>query len=102
MSDSARHQWGPAPSGQPQHRAVCRQCGLVEITTWHRDPEAEVIEVVAWVAPTGEVLASRPVRSQPVPLSPGRLPVLKEYAVLEPATVEALTRCPGTPEAWES
>jgi hypothetical protein len=81
---------------------VCRQCGLEEVTTWHRDAEAQVFEVVAWVAPTGEVLATRPVRSQPVPLSPGPLPVLKEYAVLEPSVVDALTRCPGTPEAWES
>jgi hypothetical protein len=80
---------------------VCRRCGLEEITSWGRRPDGEVTEVVAWVAPTGRVLATRPVRSQQLPPSPDPLPVLVER-VPESPSADALIHCPGTPEAWES
>lgn len=101
MDISVRHQWGPAPSGQPEHRAACRRCGLEEISTWRRLPGGEVTEVVAWVAPTGEVLATRPVNSRQVPRGAEPLPLLEEDTASAPSTTEVLTHCPGTPRAWE-
>jgi hypothetical protein len=102
MNESARHQWGPSPSGQAQHRAVCRRCGLEEVTTWRAAPDGRISEVVAWVAPTGRVLATRAVRSQATPRRLGLVPTAEEYAVPVSSTVDVLPRCPGTPDAWRS
>jgi hypothetical protein len=102
MNGSTRHHWGPTPSGEAQHRAVCRRCGLEEVTTWRPTPDGRVAEVVAWVAPTGRVLATRAVRSQEAPRRLGLLPSAEEYAVPARSTVDVLPHCPGTPDAWRS
>lgn len=60
-----------------------------------------MVEVVAWVAPTGRVLATRTVRSQQVPARLGSLPALEEQTAPRPSTVDALAHCPGTRDAWQ-
>jgi len=99
---SARHRWGPAPSGESRHRSVCRRCGLEECTSWRRTIDGRVIEVVTWVAPTGAVLAVRPVHGAPPPARASGGEALWEQPSPAPAVVDALAHCPGTPTAWES
>lgn len=96
-----RHQWGPAPSGEAQHRAVCRRCGLVEVMTWCRASDGHPVEVVAWVAPTGSVVAARQVESQPVPALTGGLPPLEDCLVDPQSVAPVLAHCPGTPDVWQ-
>jgi len=102
MDGSERHRWGPAPSGESRHRSVCRRCGLEECTSWRRTSDGRTIEVVTWVAPTGEVLAVRPVHGAPPPASVSGVEALQEHPSPAPALVDALAHCPGTPAAWES
>jgi hypothetical protein len=96
----ARHQWGPSPSGEKRHHSVCRRCGLHEITGWYRLLGGSKVEVVLWVAPSGQVLAAQPILSAPGH-PPAGVAELLAHPFVDPSKVEEIAECPGDLAAWE-
>jgi hypothetical protein len=96
---SLRHQWGPAPSGSSRHVAQCRRCGLREVTDWY-DAPGGAVEVTTWVAPGGDVVATRRIDSHQGP-PPKRLPELVD-SIAEKPPGDVVRSCPGHPLAWQT